>query len=67
MPATTRLGTYLQSSIAGDTYQAFLPPPLPPNPALDLIPLQKLMVRAGEAIGRLEGVSEVLPDANLLL
>jgi Fic family protein len=63
----TRLGTYVQSSLTGENYQAFLPPPLPPVPPIDLIPLQKLLVRAGEAIGRLDGVSDVLPDGNLLL
>ena len=63
----TRLGSYIKTSLAGETYQAFLPPPLPPVPPLDLIPLQKLLVRAGEAIGRLDGVSDVIPDGNLLL
>jgi Fic family protein len=53
--------------VAGETYQAYLPPPLPPDPPLDLVPLQKLLVRAGEAIGRLGGVADVLPEANLLL
>jgi Fic family protein len=48
-------------------YQAFLPPPLPPVPPLDLTSLQKLLLRAGEAIGRLDGASDVLPDGNLLL
>src|SRR5262245_55878916 len=63
----TRLGAYLTSSIAGETYQAFVPPPLPPLPALNLVPLQKLLLRAGEAVGKLDGVSEVLPEGNLLL
>jgi Fic family protein len=62
-----RLGSYIRSTVAGETYQAFVPPPLPPIPPLDLVPLQKLLVRAGEAIGRLDGVANVLPDANLLL
>lgn len=64
---STRLGTYLKSTLAGEAYQAFLPPALPPVPSLDLVPLQKLLVRAGQAIGRLDGVSDVIPDGNLLL
>ena len=64
---STRLGSYIRSSIAGETYQAFLPPPLPPVPPLDLAPLQKLLVRAGQAIGRLDGIADTLPDGNLLL
>ena len=62
-----RLGTYLRSSVAGEVYQAFVPPPLPPVPPLNLVPLQKLLVRAGEAVGRLDGVADVLPEGNLLL
>lgn len=64
---STRLGSYLKSTLAGETYQAFLPPALPPVPPLDLVPLQKLLVRAGQAIGRLDGVADVIPDSNLLL
>ncbi len=63
----TRLGSYIKSTLAGESYQAFLPPPLPPTPPLNLVPLQKLLVRAGQAIGRLDGVADVMPDSNLLL
>src|SRR5438105_1211226 len=62
-----RLGTYLRSTVAGEVYQVFVPPPLPPAPPLNLVPLQKLLVRASEALGRLDGVADVLPDRNLLL
>jgi hypothetical protein len=61
----TRLGSYVKSSVAGEVYRAFLPPPLPPIPPLDLIPLQKLLVRAGEAIGRIEGTQSSLSDLLL--
>src|SRR5437016_10621162 len=67
IPGGSRPGAYIKSSIAGENYQAFLPPPLPPVPPLDLTSLQKLLVRAGEAVGRLDGASDVLPDGNLLL
>ena len=66
-PNGSRLGTYIKFSLVGETYQAFMPPPLPPVPPLNLTPLQKLLVRAGEAVGRLGGASDVLPDGNLLL
>ena len=62
-----RLGSYITCSVVGDNYQAFLPPPLPPSPPIDLLPLQKLLVRASQALGRLDGVSDVLPDSKLLL
>ncbi len=62
-----RLGSYITANVAGESYQAFLPPPLPPEPPLDLIPLQKLLLRAGRAVTRLDTVSEIIPDINLLL
>ncbi len=62
-----RSGIYLKCSVAGEKYQAFLPAPLPPKPPLDLAPLQRLMTRAAAALGRLDSVSDVLPDHALLL
>ena len=62
-----RLGSYITCNVVGENYQAFLPPPLPPSPPIDLVPLQKLLVRASQALGRLDGVSDVLPDSKLLL
>ena len=64
----SRLGHYLWCSVAaGEGYQAFLPPELPPFPPLDLVPLQGLLSRASQALGRLDAVAEVLPDSALLL
>ncbi|MDA3799204.1 MAG: Fic family protein [Kiritimatiellae bacterium] len=63
----TRLGTYVLCKIPGENYQAFIPPTLPPEPAIDLIPLQELLSKANQAIGRLDGASEVLPDSSILL
>ena len=62
-----RLGKYLIANGTGESYQAFLPPALPPDPPIDLMQLQKLLARAGQAIGRLDSVIEVMPDINLLL
>lgn len=63
----SRLGSYLRSSTAGEVYQAFLPPPLPPTPPIDLIPLQGLLSKANQALGKLDAVAEILPDSSLLL
>ena len=53
-PKNNRLGNYIKCSVVGEIYQAFLPPPLPPSPPIDLVPLQKLLVRASQALGRLD-------------
>ena len=64
----SRLGSYIRCSVtAGETYQAFLPPALPPEPPLDLLPLQGLLSKANQALGKLDAVADILPDSNLLL
>ena len=47
--------------------RAFVPAPLPPVPALDLATLLGPLERAQLALGRLEGVSTLLPAPLLLL
>lgn len=49
-------------------YRAFLPRPLPPEPALRLDgPLQAVLSEADQALGRLDGSIAVLPDPDLFL
>ena len=67
MTDNNRLGTYVKCSVTGESYQAFVPPVLPPEPALNLVPLQQLLAKASKAIGRLDGVADVLPDSGLFL
>ncbi len=67
MTHNRRLGTYLKRSVAGEVYQAFVPPELPPEPPLNLAPLAKLLAKASRAVGRLDGVADVLPDRDLFL
>lgn len=63
----SRLGSYIRCSIAGEAYQAFLPPALPPQPPLNLLGLQGLLSKANQALGKLDAVADILPDSNLLL
>lgn len=67
MVQSTRLGSYVKCSVTGESYQAFMPPVLPPEPPINLLPLQQLLMKASKAIGRLDGVSDVLPDSSLFL
>lgn len=49
-------------------YQAFLPAPLPPDPSLGMdAELTKLLSDADRALGRLDGVASVLPNAELFV
>ncbi len=61
-------GGYRQCSVAGESYRAYLPAPLPPEPPLAIdAKLQGQLERAHLAIGRLDGISAVLPDTALFL
>lgn len=63
-----RIGRYIKSSaVAGESYSAYMPPPLPPEPPLDMADLYVLLEQAGTALGRLDGMSAVLPDVSLFL
>src|SRR2546426_335178 len=60
--------SYESSSVAGEVVRAFVPPMLPPSPSLQLDgSLQDILERALVALGRLDSVSTLLPDAQLFL
>lgn len=50
-----------------EAHQAFVPNALPPIPPLDLAAFAALTERANRALGRLDGVSTMLPDTRLFL
>ena len=49
-------------------YRAFLPKPLPPDPPLRIDPeLQALLSHADQALGRLDGAVQILPNPDLFV
>ena len=61
-------GKYEVSTAGGERVRAFVPHPLPPAPALKLdAALQQKLESALLAVGRLDGVSGLLPDLSLFL
>ena len=63
-----RIGTYEVTSAGGEQVRAFTPAPLPPLPALDLDgTLQPGFESAVLALGRLDGISTLLPDRTFFL
>jgi Fic family protein len=63
----SRLGSYVITSVVGEAVKAYIPVPLPPNPPVDLGRLHGHIERADRAVGRLDGLSVLVPDTNLLL
>lgn len=61
-------GYYLPISTTGEKASAFVPHPLPPLPAMEIDgELGSLLDAASTALGRLDGVSLLLPDPGLFL
>lgn len=63
----SRLGTYVSTTTAGERVRAFVPAPLPPQPAVNLTGLYQPLDRANQALGRLDGLTTLLPDTQLFL
>jgi Fic family protein len=61
-------GSYEVTTVGGESIRAFVPIPLPPVPTLVMDQgLQPLLETAVLALGRLDGVSTLLPDKALFL
>jgi len=61
-------GRYESLSTGGERVSAFVPDPLPPNPPVEWSqPLRELFDQAHLALGRLDGISGVLPETSLFI
>ena len=67
MPLSTRAGRVVLQQSGAEGYAAFIPAPLPPEPPIEYTPeLQHLLVAAGHALGRLDGLSATIQPDRLL-
>ena len=62
-----RRGRYVETVAAGETVRAFVPPPLPPTPPIDVLGLLPKLSLADRALGRLDGITVLLPRQELFL
>lgn len=61
-------GHYVPVTTIGEAVKAFVPRPLPPEPPLQLDgDLDALLDTAATSVGRLDGISMILPDPHLFL
>lgn len=61
-------GEYQRASLSGVPYRAFVPYPLPPEPPIRWNgELETLRDKANRALGRLDGITGILPDTSLFL
>ena len=66
-PFHTRLGRLVETAVGGEVVRAFVPPPLPPEPPIDILRLVDRLSVAERALGRLDGVTMLLPRQELFL
>jgi Fic family protein len=61
-------GETIRIGSGDDAYQAFVPAPLPPTPPLNLTAADHdLIERANRALGKLDGMTSLLPDTSLFI
>ncbi len=65
--APSRLGRFVETIAAGERVRSFVPPPLPPIPPIDVLGLLDRLSRAERALGRLDGITILLPRHELFL
>lgn len=65
-PASRR-GQFVETPVGGEVVKAFVPPPLPPEPPIDVLTLLNRLSAADRAIGRLDGITVLLPRQELFL
>lgn len=62
-----RHGTFVETTVAGEIVRAFVPPSLPPSPPIDVLGLLEKLSLAERALGRLDGITMLLPRQELFL
>jgi hypothetical protein len=62
-----RIGTFVTTRTTGETVRAYVPRPLPPEPGLDLGRLLVLIEKANQALGRLDGLTSILPSTGVFV
>lgn len=66
-PVERIAGYYVDTSVSGQRVRAYVPAPLPPEPALDTSQFLTVYDRARGAVGELDGVTSLLPSTPLFL
>lgn len=64
---TSRLGRFTETPVGSEVVRAFVPPPLPPDPPIEIQPLLTRLSLAERALGRLDGITVLLPRHELFL
>lgn len=66
-PRRRKIGIYSSRRVNGAKYSPFIPHPLPPQPPLNVDVFVTPLSQAYTALGRLEGMNELLPSIDLFI
>lgn len=62
-----RVGTYINKKGGGESYKAYIPPFLPPEPEVELGSLSSLLEKAALALAELNNISKNIPNPSLFM
>jgi Fic family protein len=62
-----RIGTYVIQKVQGESYRAYIPPKLPPNPPIELAALYPYLERATLALAELNSLHKTIPNTALFM
>src|SRR6202158_5720104 len=65
--SSPRIGRFITTTVGAEAVRAYVPPPLPPVPPVELGGLMSLIEQSHRALGRLDGVTSILPSPPLFL
>jgi Fic family protein len=62
-----RIGVYVTQIVPGESYKAYVPPALPPEPPIDLAKLYPYLEKATRAIAELNSIHKAIPNPSLFI
>lgn len=62
-----RIGTYITQKAPGESYKAYIPPKLPPDPPVDLAQLYPKLEKATLALAELNSIHKTIPNTSLFI
>ncbi len=62
-----RIGTYITQKTSEESYKAYIPPKMPPNPPIDFIKLYPKLEKATLALAQLNSLGENIPNKSLFI
>ncbi len=62
-----RIGTYITQKITGESYKAYVPLKLPPEPPVDLAQLYPNLEKATLALAELNSIHKTIPNTSLFI